>query len=213
MSKTFSRTSIGRRMRGADKSGGAPRYSDGTLFAAIVAFAFAMRLVYLFQIESIPLFYHLPGDPRTYDAWAQRIAAGDGLGDEVFYQTPLYPCFLALLQIVLGRDLWSIRVAQILLGAVSCGLLFRAGKSLLSRGAGIAAGLILSLYAPAIFFDGLIDKPVLDLFLVALLLVFLAGVLKNPHWAKWIGQGVVLGLLGLSRENALLVAPVVAIWI
>jgi Tfp pilus assembly protein PilF len=198
---------------GAETGGISRLWSDGSLFAAIVVLAFVIRLIYLFQIESIPLFYHLPGDPRTYDAWAQRIAAGDGLGQGVFYQTPLYPCFLALLQVVLGHNLWSIRVAQIFLGAFTCGLVFWAGKSFFPRAAGVAAGLIVSLYAPAIFYNGLIDKPALDLFLVSLLLVFLSIALKNSHWAKWIGLGIVLALLGLSRENALLLAPVVVVWI
>jgi Tfp pilus assembly protein PilF/4-amino-4-deoxy-L-arabinose transferase-like glycosyltransferase len=202
-----------RRFRSADKSGDAPRYSDRTLFVAVVVCAFFVRLVYLFQIESIPLFYHLPGDPRTYDQWAQHIAAGYGLGQGVFYQTPLYPCFLALLQLWFGHNLWSIRVAQIFLGAVACGLVFWAAKSLFSRGAAVAAGLIVSLYAPAIFYNGLIDKPALDLFLIGLLLVLLSRALKNFHWANWIGLGLVLALLGLSRENALLLAPVILVWI
>jgi tetratricopeptide (TPR) repeat protein len=198
---------------GAEAGGISRLWSDGSLFAAVVVLAFVVRLVYLFQIESIPLFYHLPGDPRTYDEWARHIAAGEGLGQGVFYQTPLYPCFLALLQIILGHNLWSIRVAQIVLGALSCGLLFWVGKSLFSRAAGVAAGVVLSLYAPAIFYSGLIDKPALDLFLVSLLLVLLASAVKNFHWANWIGQGIVLAMLGLSRENALLLAPVIVVWI
>ncbi len=35
------------------------------------------------------------GDSRAYDEWARRIAAGDWIGREVFYQAPLYPYFLA----------------------------------------------------------------------------------------------------------------------
>lgn len=197
----------------ADKTGDAPRYFDETLFAAIVVLAFVVRLVYLSEIESIPLFYHLPGDPRTYDEWAQHIAAGHGLGEGIFYQTPLYPVFLALLQLLFGHNLWSIRVMQIFLGALSCGLVFWAGKSLFSRSAGIAAGLITALYAPAIFYNGLIDKPALDFFLVSVLLVLLSSTLKAPHWAKWIGLGAILSVLGLSRENVLLLAPVIVVWI
>lgn len=55
-------------------------------FFAIVGCAFLLRLIYLRQIESIPLFYHLAGDE-----WAQRLAAGDWLGDGVFYQAPFVP--------------------------------------------------------------------------------------------------------------------------
>ena len=101
--------------------------------------------------QSIPLFYHLAGDGRTYDEWAQRIAAGDWLGSGVFYQAPLYPYLLGLLQVFFGHDLWLIRFLQIILGSLSCALIFVIGQKLFSHGAGIAAGLVLAFYAPAIF--------------------------------------------------------------
>jgi Tfp pilus assembly protein PilF len=181
-------------------------------FGAIFGAAFLIRFVYLFQIDSMPLFYHLAGDGRTYDEWGQRIAAGDWLGQGVFYQTPLYPYFLGVLQVFLGHNLWSIRFLQIILGAISCGLVFRVGERLFSRPAGIAAGLILAFYAPAIFYDGLIEKSILDLILLSLSL-FVLLVVADHSWAKWLGCGGLLGLLGLSRENALILAPVVAAWI
>lgn len=175
--------------------------------------AFLVRLIYLFQIESIPLFYNLPGDAREYHAWGQRIAAGDWLGSGVFYQAPLYPYFLGVLQVIFGDDLWLIRLVQIALGAVSCVFVFRAGRDWFSREAGIAAGLMLSCYAPAIFFDALIEKSILDLFLLSLLLMLLGGILQREASSLWLAVGAVLGLLGLSRENALVLAPVLLIWI
>jgi len=205
----------------AHPDGSSTPWTDVVLSLVIFALAFIVRLIYLFQVEAIPLFYQLAADARSYDEWAQRIAAGDWLGQGVFYQAPLYPYFLGLLQLILGRDLWLIRVVQIALGSLSCSLLYWAGKSFFSRGAGIAAGFMLSLYAPAIFFDGLIQKTVLDLFLITLLLVVLSAVAQaalsraqwRPHWGQWAAIGAVLGLLGLARENALIWAFVVPIWI
>ena len=182
-------------------------------FAAVVSFAFVLRLVYLLQIESIPLFYHLAGDGRTYDEWAQRIAAGAWLGEGVFYQAPLYPYFLAVLQSLFGHNLWAIRFVQVLLGSISCGLLFLVADKLFSHGAGLVAGLILACYAPAIFFDVLVEKSILDLFLLSCLLFFLFGLIDNETWNKWFAAGALLGLLGLTRENALVLVPVVALWI
>jgi len=179
----------------------------------IFATAFSVRLFYLFQIQSIPLFYHFAGDGRTYDEWAQRIAAGDWLGSGVFYQAPLYPYFLGLLQTAIGHHLWAIRIVQALLGSVSCVLIFLASEKLFSRAAAIAAGLILAFYAPAIFFDGVIDKSVLDVLLLSMLLWVLVGAASRRHWRQWLGAGAILGLLGLSRENALVLAVVVPVWI
>lgn len=178
----------------------------------ISVIAFILRLSYLVQIDAIPLFYHLAGDGRTYDEWAQRIAGGDWLGTGVFYQAPLYPHFLGILELIFGHNLWVIRFLQIVLGALSCALIYLIGKKLFSHRAGIAAGLILACYAPALFFDGLIEKSMLDLLLLTLLLFVLLRADDPDKWTKWVGAGALLGLLGLSRENALVLAPVMLVW-
>ncbi len=182
-------------------------------FATIFAIAFALRLIYLFQIESIPLFYHLAGDARTYHEWGQRIAAGDWLGAGVFYQAPLYPYFLGILQFFFGETLWLARLVQITLGALSCSLIFLIGQQLFSRDAGIISGFILAGYGPALFFDGLIEKSILDLFLLTAILFLIFCVSDEMKPAKWFGVGAVLGLLALSRENALILVLVVPCWI
>jgi tetratricopeptide (TPR) repeat protein len=203
-----------RRRANAEPKRSLPLRSTNTVwFCVIFGSAFLLRLIYLAQIESIPLFYHLAGDGRTYDEWGQRIASGDWLGEGVFYQAPLYPYFLGVLHFLFGHSLWPVRIVQMTLGSIACALIFLIGEKLFSRRAGIAAGLILACYAPAIFFDGLIEKSILDLFLLTVLLFILCGVDKPEGWRRWLSAGVVLGLLGLSRENALILAPVVALWI
>jgi len=179
----------------------------------IFAAAFSIRLLYLIQIQSIPLFYYLAGDGRTYDEWAQRIAAGDWLGQGVFYQAPLYPYFLGILQVFVGHSLWFIRFIQIVIGSMSCVLIFLAAEKLFSRAAAIVAGLLLAFYAPAIFFDGVIDKSVLDVLLLSTLVWILVSAASGRRWRQWLGAGAILGLLGLSRENALVLALVVPLWI
>ena len=168
---------------------------EAGIVLGIVLFALIPRLVYLYQIRSIPLFSNLIADGFVYDEWARRIAGGDLLGQEVFYQAPLYPYFLGLIQYFGGHNLWTMRVVQLALGAISCGLLYLAGRSFFSRTIGIASGVILSLYAPAIFYEALIQKSALDLFLVVLLLVVIGFSLTKPSPAKWIAAGVILGLL------------------
>ena len=187
--------------------------SDTGWFWVIFTCAFLVRLFYLIEINSIPLFYHLAGDGRTYYEWGQKIAAGDWLGQGVFYQAPLYPYFLGFLQTIFGHNLWLIRLIQIALGAISCALIFAAGRNLFSRRAGIAAGLILACYGPGVFFDGLIEKSILDFFLLSILLWLLSQLAATAPWSRWLALGAVLGLLGLSRENALILAVVVPIWI
>jgi tetratricopeptide (TPR) repeat protein len=155
----------------------AARGGFGGPAVAIFAVALAVRLVHLWQIRRAPFFTVLLGDSRAYDEWAQRIAGGDWIGHEVFYQAPLYPYCLGLLYAIGGRHLLLVRVVQALLGSVACVFLGLAARRLFSVRAGLAAGLMLALYAPAIFFDGLIQKSVLDVFFVCLALWLIARII------------------------------------
>src|SRR6476660_2755273 len=136
----------------------------------VFAAALLVRLLHVWQIRRAPFFDVLIGDARGYDAWARRLAAGDWIGRDVFYQAPLYPYFLGVIYAVAGRSLLLVRLIQAVVGACSCVLLGVATRRFISPRAGLAAGLALALYAPAIFFDGLLQKSVLDLFFIALTL-------------------------------------------
>src|SRR4051794_8276528 len=138
--------------------------------------ALAVRLVHVWQMRATPFFSVLLGDSRGYDEWARRIAAGEWIGRDVFYQAPLYPYMLGVIYAIAGRHLLLVRVVQALIGSASCVFLALAAERLVSRRAGIAAGLMLALYAPAIFFDGLIQKSVLDVFFLCLGLYVIARI-------------------------------------
>jgi tetratricopeptide (TPR) repeat protein len=165
-------------------------------------------------MRDAPIFSVLMGDARSYDEWARRIAAGDWLGTDVFYQAPLYPYFLSALYAVFGRDLFVVRLCQAIVGALSCATLGLAAERLFSRRAGLVAGVGLAIYAPAIFFDALIQKTVLDVFFVCLALLILSRLVDSPNRVGvWVLLGVVLGALCLTRENALVFVVVILAWI
>jgi tetratricopeptide (TPR) repeat protein len=185
---------------------------DGLAFSGIAALAFAVRLVFLLEAQALPLFHTPISDALSYWEWSDRIVAGDWLGDTVFYQAPLYPYFLALLKLAVGADLWRVRLVQIALGSLACGVLFLAGRQFLSRRAGIAAGVLLALYPPAIFLDSLIQKANLGLLWMTLLLWSLARARQTARAWRFGACGALLGLLMLTREETLLLAPVLALW-
>ena len=180
--------------------------------AWVFASAALLRLIYLAEIGGSTLFDHPLGDGFVYDRWAVHIARGDWLGSEVFAAAPLYPYFLASLYAAFGHDLLAVRVAQGLLGASACALLAAAGARFFSPRVGVVAGLLLASYAPALFFDGLIQKASLDLFLTCSLLYVLGRMVGEAgRWWPFAG-GLTLGLLTLTRENALILAPLIAFW-
>jgi tetratricopeptide (TPR) repeat protein len=182
--------------------------------AAIFLISLAIRLVHLFQVRRAPFFTLLMGDAQSYHTWAQQIAAGDWIGSDVFYQAPLYPYFLGLVYALLGEAPMVVRLCQAAIGSLACVWLAFAAWHLFSRPAGLAAGLMLAFYPPAIFFDGLIQKSVLDGFLLCLALALLSRlIMRTARPRSWLWVGVTLGCLTLSRENAAVFAAAILVWL
>jgi tetratricopeptide (TPR) repeat protein len=184
----------------------------------IFAVAIAIRLIHIWQLKGTPFFDTLLGDANGYDQWAQRLAAGDWVGSEVFYQAPLYPYFLGGVYAIFGRDLLIVRVIQALIGSASCVLLGLAGERLFSKKVGIAAGFVLAVWAPAIFFDSLLQKSVLDMFFMCLTIWLVSRVVRSADsaasgFSPIVALGCAMALLALTRENALPLIGVVAIWL
>ncbi|MGI8905411.1 MAG: glycosyltransferase family 39 protein [Candidatus Sumerlaeaceae bacterium] len=175
--------------------------------------ALAVRLICLRDFREIPFFDHLIVDSKAYDAWGWRIAQGDLLGNRAFYQAPLYPYFVGSFYAVFGHHQVWLRVLQAVLGSIACVVLARATQLFFNRTAGIAAGIMLALYAPAAFFDCLIQKSALDVLLLSIALLLLARARARFRPGQLFALGVVMGLLTLTRENALLLTPVMAVWL
>jgi len=182
----------------------------------IFLIALTVRLIHIWQLQGTPFFDTLLGDANGYDKWAQRLAAGDWIGTDVFYQAPLYPYFLGVVYAIFGRDLLIVRVIQAAIGSASCVLLGLAAARLFSKRVGLAAGLTLALWAPAIFFDSLLQKSVLDMFFMCLSLWLISGIREQGSGIRaWVPivLGCSMAALSLTRENGLLLVAVVALWL
>ena len=188
------------------------RVSQTSLMTSLFVFAFLVRLAYLMEIRETDFFSILVGDGHVYDAWALAIQ-DNWLGNDVFYQAPLYPYFLAAIYSLFGHDFLAVRVIQMALGSAACVLLALAGRLFFSARIGLLAGFLLAIYAPAIFFEGLIQKASLDLFFMTALL-FLLGKVESGGGRRWpMLAGFVLGCLALTRENALVLLPIIVLWL
>jgi tetratricopeptide (TPR) repeat protein len=181
--------------------------------SAIFFVALVLRIIHVWQIRQSPFFAVLLGDAHGYDEWARRIAAGEWIGHDVFYQAPLYPYFLGLIYAAIGHHLLAVRLIQAATGAASCALLCLAGRRFFAPAVGLAAGFGLAIYAPAIFFDGLLQKSVLDLFFLSLSLWLISVLLdRRDDRRLWLWLGVAMGALSLTRENALVFIVVILGW-
>ncbi|MFO0972774.1 MAG: tetratricopeptide repeat protein [Phycisphaerae bacterium] len=204
--------------------------------AAIVAVALAARLGYVSQIRGLGFCRGAISDAAVYVTRGREIAAGDWLGPATFVHAPTYAYLVGLVFRVMGEDVGAVRGVQALVGALTCALVAAAAANWLGRAAtdgtkakgaargpsddsaasagaasatwvGLAAGLGMAVYPPAIFFDGLIQKAGLEACLAATV-----WWLMSRRRAAGLSLGVTTGLLALTRQQALVVAPLVA-WV
>ena len=209
-----------------DSASGGPLAGRERIFWVVFGLAAVVRAAHLLAIRDAPFFPLYMGDAASYHLWALDLAAGNWIGDRSFYQAPLYPYFLGAVYTAIGNHPAVIRAVQSLMGAAACGLVALAALRLFGRRAAWTAGVLLALYAPAVFFDGIVQKASLAFFLTSLLLWLVAraaarerdgpgegaaGAGPAPRWL-WPATGAVLGLLVLTRENALVLAPVLVGW-
>jgi len=194
----------------ASPASGAP--TAGAM-ALVFGVALAVRGAHLWSLSSSPLWTATMGDAVSYLDWARRIAGGDWLGSDTFYQAPLYPYFVAAIVKLAGASPGVLKAVQICIGATSCTLLAWAAGLLFRPATGLAAGLILAVYSPAVFLDGLIQKTVLDGLLLSAVIAFIALISIRASWPRTIGLGTAMGLLALTRENAMVGVPVVIWWL
>jgi 4-amino-4-deoxy-L-arabinose transferase-like glycosyltransferase len=178
--------------------------------AGIFFLAILLRIIHITSIQQhSPFFDVFPGDLGSYDRWATSITEQGWLGQEVFYQDPLYPYFLAVIYKIIGRDFFWVYTIQALLGAATALLVFLIGYRVFNKGTGIIGGLIYATYAPAIFFDGLLLKVSLAAFLLCLAVYFIVGNRLKEVGRPQILSGAFMGLATLARGNFLLILPVI----
>ncbi|MGV3483374.1 MAG: tetratricopeptide repeat protein [Planctomycetaceae bacterium] len=175
--------------------------------------AFFLRCLHVLQTFEVPTLVRLLGDAQGYFAWAVRISEGDWYGTETFYQAPLYPYFLAVLITAFGPSVTMIRMVQVLLGVGGVVLIGVAGRKLFSERVGLVSALMLAAYPPAIYYDGIIQKAALTTFLVCAVITVCAFLQSEQRWWHAALAGASLGLLTLTRENALLWTPLIPLWI
>jgi len=181
--------------------------------AFIFTFALGVRLLHVYSIRTMPFFQTPVSDGRSYWEWAGRIAGGDWVGRDVFYQAPLYPYFLAIVRLVGRSGPPSVYLVQAVLGSLGCVALFLGGRLFFGRRAGVVAGVLLATYPPTVFFDGVIQKASLSLSLTTLWLLSIGLLLRRPRPSRWTANGLMTGALWLARESALTAVPIVLLWL
>ncbi|MGB7346894.1 MAG: glycosyltransferase family 39 protein [Pirellulaceae bacterium] len=192
------------------------RFAIGSNFPAalfaIAALGFLLRTANVLMTGTLPTSVNLIGDAAGYWQWAGRIAEGNWYGNETFYQAPLYPYVLALLRTI-GLGIPGVRMVQSLFGMLSVVLLGLSMRHRLGDRVSLIGAAMLATFPPAIFYDGIIQKASLAALLLCALLLSISRLQQSPSFARAAPVGLFLGLLVLTRENAMLWVPLLGVWV
>jgi 4-amino-4-deoxy-L-arabinose transferase-like glycosyltransferase len=175
--------------------------------AGAVALGVALRVAHVLALRQTPFFDHLVVDPQFYDAWAQRIAAGDWLGDRPFYMDPLYPYVLGVWYRVVGHDLLRARLLNVAFSAGACVLVARLGRQVGGARVAVLAAFGFALYRPELFYVGEVDKTSLSMLLGAAALTLAL----DESVAAGFGAGAATAATALTRANVLVFVPALAL--
>jgi Dolichyl-phosphate-mannose-protein mannosyltransferase len=168
--------------------------------------------------------YRPASDAFDFDRHAVSLAHGDGYppalpqfgGGASAFRPPAYPVTLAAVDVATGnpsdRARWTLGLAlNVLLGALTAGLVALLGRRLFGEPAGIVAGAIAALWPPFLFIaTSLLSE---NLFIPLMLGALLAVVRwrDEPRARRLVAAGVLVGLCALTRSNGIVLALPLAI--
>lgn len=172
--------------------------------ARLVLGALLLRLLYLATILDNPYFLHPITDETMYDIWAQALVAGEPFLDAYpYYDSPLPAYFLAIVYRLFGHSYLAVRLVQVLLGTLNVLILYRIAQRLFDPATAKVAGILAATYLPFLYYEGLLLKESVALFLLDSAALLILGALARPTWPAFWSVGATVGLLSLSRINAL----------
>jgi tetratricopeptide (TPR) repeat protein len=191
----------------------------------ILALFLAVRAIFYSQLFHSPVVDYPTLDSEYYYLWADYVASGHGQPPGAFWLSPLYAMFMAGL--FKGLATRSIAVVVLSQYALSLGVLAAImyfTYRLFGSVAALAAGVVGALYAPWLYYDGVMLSATLILFLNAALLLLLitqtdlvlpaetgrGNSLKRD--SIWIALGVITGLSALARPSVLVFASALVVW-
>jgi 4-amino-4-deoxy-L-arabinose transferase-like glycosyltransferase len=153
------------------------------------------------------------GIPRPFDERVGEALWDAWLGERTFYQDPLYAYVVAAVYAVFGRSIPAVVFVQGLMGLGIVALVYILTLRLFGPREAALAGLAAALYAPLVYYEALLVKPVLIALTGLASVVLVVRALERPaSAARCLAAGLGCGLAFLAQSSAVLfVAPAAAI--
>lgn len=194
----------------------------------VILLGFALQTGYLVELRAMlpDSFTAAPFcgvDAVAHWQRADGLLDGSIPGENVYYFTPLYPFYLALLKQFFGPSYLLSIYLQILLQMVGLAALYGLGRRLFSPLAGLLAALGLATYSDYLYYipcsdQALLTTPTLTLALFFLLQSDPKQRQQQAHFSRLATASPLLAGLAftvaiLSRPTVLMVMPVVVLWL
>ena len=183
----------------------------------LLALAYLLRIAFVVDYEHHhPLADRPVIDEASYERWGLEVAAGDLIGEEVFFQEPLYAYGLGLIYAVTGppegarasaRQRTAVRHSQAFLGVLSVLFAYGLTRRLFGGSAALVAALALALYRPLLAFPAYLLKPNLFVPWFLGVLWWWVALGRKRGAGAWCGFGAVSALGALLRGNVLGLLP------
>jgi len=166
--------------------------------AAIFAVAFTIRFVFVLWVDWQPLTGTID-DSNFYHLSARAMADGKGYINPwrhlpTAQWPPGYTAFLASVYILPGPDAFAGKMLNVVLGALTCSLVFATGRLMWNRAVGVAAGLLVTFFPSHVFSSTILLSEVVYIALLSGLILWFAWALKRKTAVGW-RLPVLLGLL------------------
>ena len=178
-------------------------------FAAVLLLKIAVAL----QLDKHPLLQPDTGlDTTAYVELAKRVVAGDiALGPGLYYVSPLYIYFLALVYGI-AKSFTAARIVQAALGAVAVWLIFLTARAWFGRRAAWIAAVLAALTGVFTYYEALILQASIDTVLTSAALWFLTLALRGEDDRRYyVVAGLAFGVAALNRPNLLISAVAIVV--
>jgi 4-amino-4-deoxy-L-arabinose transferase-like glycosyltransferase len=174
---------------------------------AVIALAGVLRLAWVLYAKTEPVWFF---DPWQYDRLATALAEGRGYvneaGQPTAYYPPGYPAVLGVVYWLAGHRPAAGEALNVVLGALTAGLVYWIASRAFGRPAGLLAALAFAVFPSHILYVSQLHSEVVftAAYLLALGLLLAAPRPGERRWVPfWLAAGLAIGIASLMRPVAL----------
>ena len=146
------------------------------------------HILYLLQLRMTPFISQPLVDADVYHQKAITLLKEGWLGDNIFFQAPLYPYLLAIVYQAFGPNIEMVVWIQAVCSVCSIYLIYLIGQRLFSIEVGIVSAWLASFYGVFIFYSGFLLKVSFSILFTCIFLLLLLKANQTKKKLKGISE-------------------------